>query len=164
MVFLVDIIQNKLSPILLKISQFSYSAQTTLIKPKMTKAIQSIPHRRIFFCLFGYVLLSERVVVGDPRAQTVQVMCGRQLEHNSTIFVPNFVATMENISEQMRSSGFGVAVSGSGPDINYGLAQCYGDLSLLDCVLCYAEARTILPQVLSLQFGSHFPRWMLHAI
>lgn len=85
-------------------------------------------------------------MVGDPRAQTVQVMCGRQLEHNSTIFVPNFVATMENISEQMRASGFGVAVSGSGPDINYGLAQCYGDLSLLDCVLCYAEARTILPQ------------------
>ncbi|KAB5537530.1 hypothetical protein DKX38_015063 [Salix brachista] len=112
----------------------------------MTKAIQSIPYRRIFFCLFGYVLLSERVVVGDPRAQTVQVMCGRQLEHNPTIFVPNFVATMENISEQMRASGFGVAVSGSGPDINYGLAQCYGDLSLLDCVLCYAEARTILPQ------------------
>ncbi|KAG6759000.1 hypothetical protein POTOM_035464 [Populus tomentosa] len=73
-------------------------------------------------------------------------MCGRQLEHNATIFVPNFVATMENISEQMRVSGFGVAVSGSGPDINYGLAQCYGDLSLLDCVLCYAEARTILPQ------------------
>ncbi|KAJ6323682.1 hypothetical protein OIU76_011050 [Salix suchowensis] len=112
----------------------------------MTKAIQSIPYQRIFFCLFGYVLLSERVVVGDPRAQTVQVMCGRQLEHNSTIFVPNFVATMENISEQMRASGFGAAVSGSGPDINYGLAQCYGDLSLLDCVLCYAEARTILPQ------------------
>ncbi|KAJ6313401.1 hypothetical protein OIU77_014831 [Salix suchowensis] len=130
----------------------------------MTKAIQSNPYQRIFFCLFGYVLLSERVVVGDPRAQTVQVMCGRQLEHNSTIFVPNFVATMENISEQMRASGFGAAVSGSGPDSNYGLAQCYGDLSLLDCVLCYAEARTILPQCYPYNAGSHFPRWMLHAI
>ncbi|KAF2286719.1 hypothetical protein GH714_023955 [Hevea brasiliensis] len=53
---------------------------------------------------------------------------------------------MENISEQMRTSGFGVAVTGSGLDTNYGLAQCYGDLSLLDCVLCYAEARTVLPQ------------------
>lgn len=112
----------------------------------MTKANQSIPYQRIFFCFFGYVLLRERVVVGDPRSQTVQVMCGRQLEHNATIFVPNFVATMGNISDQMRASGFGVAVSGSGPDINYGLAQCYGDLSLLDCVLCYAEARTVLPQ------------------
>ncbi|KAK3028206.1 hypothetical protein RJ639_039489 [Escallonia herrerae] len=84
--------------------------------------------------------------MGEPRAQTVRTMCGNQLEHNSTIYVPNFVATMENISEQIRTSGFGVAVTGSGLDTNYGLAQCYGDLSLLDCVLCYAEARTVLPQ------------------
>ncbi|GAU33814.1 hypothetical protein TSUD_221510, partial [Trifolium subterraneum] len=53
---------------------------------------------------------------------------------------------MEKISEKMRSAGFGTAVTGTGPDDNYGLAQCYGDLSLLDCVLCYAEARTVLPQ------------------
>ncbi|XP_057984954.1 cysteine-rich receptor-like protein kinase 2 isoform X2 [Hevea brasiliensis] len=72
--------------------------------------------------------------------------CGRQLGHNSSIYVPNFVATMENISEQMRNSGFGVAVTGSGPDADYGLAQCYRDLSLLDCVLCYTAARTVLPQ------------------
>lgn len=85
-------------------------------------------------------------VGGDPRVHTVNISCGHQLEHNASIFVPNFVTTMENISEQMRTSGFGVAVTGSGLDINYGLAQCYGDLSLLDCVLCYAEARTRLPQ------------------
>lgn len=84
--------------------------------------------------------------VGDPRTQTVKVECGNQLEHNSSIFVPNFVKTMENISDQIKISGFGVAVTGSGPDINHGLAQCYGDLSLLDCTLCYAEARTILPK------------------
>ncbi|KAF3975936.1 hypothetical protein CMV_000846 [Castanea mollissima] len=84
--------------------------------------------------------------MGDPRTQTVNITCGNQKEHNSSIFVPNFVATMENISNQMRVSGFGLAISGSGPDTNYGLAQCYGDLSLLDCVLCYAEARTVLPQ------------------
>lgn len=111
----------------------------------MRKAILSFHCQYSFLYLVGYVLLHERVV-GDPRAQSVQLTCGRELEHNSTIFVPNFVATMEKISEQMRTSGFGVAVSGSGPDTNYGLAQCYGDLSLLDCVLCYAEARTILPQ------------------
>ncbi|CAK7332633.1 unnamed protein product [Dovyalis caffra] len=111
----------------------------------MTKATQSIPCQSIFLYLFGYLLLHERVVVGDPRAQTVQIMCEKQLEHNSTIVLPNFVAAMENISEQMRASGFGQAVSGSGPDNDHGLAQCYGDLSLLDCMLCYAEARTILP-------------------
>ncbi|XP_048232771.1 cysteine-rich receptor-like protein kinase 2 [Ricinus communis] len=105
----------------------------------------SIFYSCLFFCTLGFLLMCERVT-GDPRAQEVNVTCGRQLEHNSTIYVPNFVATMENISEQMRTSGFGVAVTGSGVDTNYGLAQCYGDLSLLDCVLCYAEARTVLPQ------------------
>lgn len=91
--------------------------------------------------------------MGAPRAQTVQMTCGRQLEHNTTIFVPNFVATMENISEQMRTSGFGMATVGTGPDTNYGLAQCYGDLTLLDCVLCYAQARTVLPQCFPFNSG-----------
>ncbi|KAF8015589.1 hypothetical protein BT93_H1185 [Corymbia citriodora subsp. variegata] len=84
--------------------------------------------------------------VGDPRSQDVKMTCSDVRAHNTTIFVPNFVTTMENISEQMRTSGFGKAVIGSGPDANYGLSQCYGDLSLLDCVLCYAEARSLLPQ------------------
>ncbi|XP_027153104.1 cysteine-rich receptor-like protein kinase 2 isoform X2 [Coffea eugenioides] len=94
--------------------------------------------------------------VGDPRAQTVEFMCGHQPEHNTTLFVPNFVATMENISDQMRSKGFGVSITGKGPDTNYGLAQCYGDLSLLDCVLCYAEARTVLPQCFPFNGGRIF--------
>ncbi|PON99002.1 Serine/threonine protein kinase [Trema orientale] len=101
-------------------------------------------------------LLLLQTSTADPRAQTVNITCGRQPEHNSTIFVPNFVAVMENISEQMRTSGFGMAVVGSGPDANYGLAQCYGDLSLLDCVLCYAEARTVLPQCFPFNSGRIF--------
>ncbi|XP_022733407.1 cysteine-rich receptor-like protein kinase 2 [Durio zibethinus] len=99
----------------------------------------------VFLVLIGSLALLKRVA-GDPRAQIVNMTCANQLEHNASIFVPNFIATMEKISDQMRDSGFGTAVTGSGPDINYGLAQCYGDLSLLDCVLCYAEARTFLPQ------------------
>ncbi|KAL8532681.1 hypothetical protein ACS0TY_009044 [Phlomoides rotata] len=31
-----------------------------------------------------------------------------------------------------------------GPDTDYGLGQCYGDLSLIDCVLCHAGARTVV--------------------
>ncbi|KAK9033971.1 hypothetical protein V6N11_050150 [Hibiscus sabdariffa] len=46
----------------------------------------------------------------------------------------------------MRESGSGTTVIGSGLDTNYDLAQCYGDLSSLECVLCYVEARTVLPQ------------------
>ncbi|CAI9779360.1 unnamed protein product [Fraxinus pennsylvanica] len=91
-------------------------------------------------------LLSPDASLGEPRAQNVRMMCGNQPEHNTSIFIVNFVNVMENISVQMRNSGFGKAVVGSGPDANYGLAQCYGDLSSVDCVLCYAEMRTILPQ------------------
>lgn len=99
----------------------------------------------LLFLLINSLLLS-RTVLGDPRTKIVKTTCGHQHEHNTTIYVPNFVATMESISEQMRNTGYGTAVSGTGLDTNYGLAQCYGDLSLLDCVLCYAEARTVLPQ------------------
>ncbi|KAB1207871.1 Cysteine-rich receptor-like protein kinase 2 [Morella rubra] len=111
----------------------------------MEKEFPFVPFRYVVFFVMWTLFLLQ-TAVGDPRSQTVNITCGHQLEHNSSVFVPNFVATMENISEQMRTSGFGAAVTGSGPDINYGLAQCYGDLSLLDCVLCYAEARTVLPK------------------
>ena len=111
----------------------------------MKKIVPLISSQCLVSLIIQSLLLSE-TVMAEPRARTVQITCGHQLEHNTTIFVPNFVTTMEKISEQMRSTGFGTAVTGTGPDTNYGLAQCYGDLSLLDCVLCYAEARTVLPQ------------------
>lgn len=106
------------------------------------------------------ILLLLETLYAEPRSQKIKLMCGSQLEHNTTLFVPNFVATMENISTQIRSSGFGLAEMGSGPDKYYGLAQCYGDLSPVDCVLCYSEARTILPQCYPRE---DLPRWLLHA-
>ncbi|XP_058192979.1 cysteine-rich receptor-like protein kinase 2 [Rhododendron vialii] len=123
----------------------------------MKKPIQSNPVPCLSSILVAtLLLLLPNASLGDPRAQTVRVMCGNQLEHNATIYVPNFVATMENISVQMRTSGFGIAVTGSGPDTNYGVAQCYGDLTLPDCVLCYAEARTVLPQCFPFNGGRIF--------
>lgn len=111
----------------------------------MKKVVPLIFSQYLTIFLIKFALLSE-TVMAEPRAKTVFITCGNILEHNTSIFVPNFVATMEKISEQMRTTGFGTAVTGTGLDTNYGLAQCYGDLSLLDCVLCYAEARTVLPQ------------------
>ncbi|KAI3782590.1 hypothetical protein L2E82_12641 [Cichorium intybus] len=52
---------------------------------------------------------------------------------------------MEFIGVQIRSSKTGTTGTGIGPDSNYGLAECYGDLSAEDCILCYAESRTVLP-------------------
>ncbi|CAN0923961.1 Cysteine-rich receptor-like protein kinase 2 [Linum grandiflorum] len=112
-----------------------------------SKPAEILHSRLVIIFIFFLAATLQQTANGDARAHSVNVTCNNQLEENGTIYVPNFVATMENISDQMRASGFGAAVAGEpGPNRNYGLAQCYGDLSLLDCVLCYAEARTILPQ------------------
>ncbi|KAF5183336.1 Cysteine-rich receptor-like protein kinase [Thalictrum thalictroides] len=96
---------------------------------------------------FVTLCLQVGTTLGAARAQTIQIRCGTIPEHNPAVFVPNFVGVMDNISTQMRTVGYGQAINGSGPDTNYGFAQCYGDLSVPDdCTLCYAEARTILPQ------------------
>ncbi|XP_068641360.1 cysteine-rich receptor-like protein kinase 2 isoform X2 [Aristolochia californica] len=105
--------------------------------------------KNVGFCALLFmlvVLYLSAETTGDPRTHKINLTCTHQLEHNSTIYVPNFVATMENISTQIRSSRYGVSIIGKPPDASYGLAQCYGDLPSLDCILCYAEARTLLPQ------------------
>ncbi|XP_031122934.1 cysteine-rich receptor-like protein kinase 2 [Ipomoea triloba] len=111
----------------------------------MAKAVSSLP-LSIIPLILSLILLFPDLSYAAPRAQQVKLICETKLEHNTTAFVPNFVGVMENISDKMRTTGWGTSVLGSGPDRNFGLAQCYGDLSLLDCVLCYAEARTVLPQ------------------
>ncbi|KAL4332577.1 hypothetical protein GQ457_07G017150 [Hibiscus cannabinus] len=95
-------------------------------------------------------------VRADPRAQILNMTCSPEREHNTTLFVPNFISLMEKISDVMRQFGWGTALIGSGPDANYGLGQCYGDLSLTDCPLCYAEARTVLPQCYPFNGGRVF--------
>ncbi|KAF9607058.1 hypothetical protein IFM89_030885 [Coptis chinensis] len=89
-------------------------------------------------------LLVEKIL-SQPRAQVVEFKCGTLLMHNASAAVSILVAVMENLSGLMRTTGFGITKGGTGPDSYYGLGQCYGDLNLLDCVLCYAEARARLP-------------------
>ncbi|KAL8253627.1 hypothetical protein R6Q59_031848 [Mikania micrantha] len=81
----------------------------------------------------------------EARNQIINMTCDHQLEHNQTQFVPNFVNMMGRIATLVRTSLNATAQSGTGPDSNYGLAQCYGDLSEQDCILCYSEVRTVLP-------------------
>ncbi|KAK1325126.1 Cysteine-rich receptor-like protein kinase 2 [Acorus calamus] len=84
------------------------------------------------------------LATADARAHTISTYCTTTLEHNSTAFVTNFIGEVNRIAEQMQLNGYGLAVLGVSPDMAYGLAQCYGDLSLFDCVLCYTEAHTVL--------------------
>ncbi|VFQ87709.1 unnamed protein product [Cuscuta campestris] len=84
-----------------------------------------------------------------PRSQTIKMICRDQLVRNATVSIQSFVATMGNLSDQMRAKGWGASSmikTRAEDDSLYGLAQCHGDLSPVDCLLCYAEARTVLPQ------------------
>lgn len=91
------------------------------------------------------LILSVKTAVGDPRTRTVQLVCEPPAYNNSNVSVSNFFVTMGNISRQMQAAGFGEGTAGSGPDASYGLAQCYGDITSVDCVLCFAAARTNIP-------------------
>ncbi|XP_019163820.1 PREDICTED: cysteine-rich receptor-like protein kinase 2 isoform X2 [Ipomoea nil] len=96
-------------------------------------------------CLLMLLLLLPHESHSDF-ASVIQLNCRNKLEHNTTSYVPRLVGVFESISKQIRNQGWGLFANGKEPDVVYGLVQCYGYLSLQDCVLCYAEARTVLPQ------------------
>lgn len=77
---------------------------------------------------------------GVPRNQIISTSCTNQTENNQQEFSSNFIRTTEIIGNRVQSSLFATASIGSGPDANYGLFQCYGDLSTSDCILCYDSA------------------------
>ncbi|XP_050938442.1 cysteine-rich receptor-like protein kinase 2 [Cucumis melo] len=110
----------------------------------------------ILFSVITLLLLQATSILGKPRDRTVRVICGKELEHNTTAYVPNFFGSMEKVRQQIRTSGFGTAGTGIGPDASYGLAQCHGDLSSLECVLCHSQARTMLPQCFPFNGGRAF--------
>ncbi|KAJ0725758.1 putative protein kinase RLK-Pelle-DLSV family [Helianthus annuus] len=86
------------------------------------------------------VLLTIDRLEGAPRNQIIKISCYNQTESNSTQFSSNFIKTTEKLEKQIQSTFFATASAGMGPNANYGLAQCYGDLSTTDCILCYDSA------------------------
>ncbi|KAL5725070.1 hypothetical protein ACHQM5_008257 [Ranunculus cassubicifolius] len=97
------------------------------------------------FLFVAVIILLVDVSRSEPRSDVIQFRCGNLPQNNASAFVTNFIATMDGINDQIRINGFGTVNVGSGADTNYGLAQCYGDLSLSDCVLCYGVGRGRLP-------------------
>ncbi|KAL8253628.1 hypothetical protein R6Q59_031849 [Mikania micrantha] len=102
-------------------------------------------HVTLIFITLIIVALFASKSKGDARTQIIKMYCDEGLENNQTLFVPNFVRAMEIVSTAMQTSLNATATVGSGPNKNYALTQCYGDLSTEDCLLCYAQIRTYLP-------------------
>ncbi|KAI3516204.1 hypothetical protein L1887_15115 [Cichorium endivia] len=95
-----------------------------------------------FTILLLIVATSESV----PRNQMIKLTCNNQTEDNQLLFSANFIQTTEKIGTQIQSSLYGTATSGTGPNGNIGLFQCYGDLSISDCIICYDSAHYLVPR------------------
>ncbi|KAL4567715.1 hypothetical protein LXL04_023307 [Taraxacum kok-saghyz] len=122
------------------VGRLTFTTSSSSLKRQITTKSTGRDQLPVYPCL--YILDHE----GDARSQIIKMSCGQQTMHNTTISIPSFVRTMEFVSTQIRASNRGTAVSGTGPDRVYGLGECYGDLSAEDCILCYVDARTVLPQ------------------
>ncbi|KAL5725074.1 Cell division control protein 2 [Ranunculus cassubicifolius] len=105
----------------------------------------SSPSAAAAFLFIVIVYSAMKTIESEPRADVIDFRCGTELEQNTSIFVTNFLTTMITISDMMQSTGFGSFHIDTGPDANYGLAQCYGDLTLSDCVLCWSQIHAQMP-------------------
>lgn len=104
-------------------------------------------------------ILLPDALASSSTSEVLALECSNKVLQNSSMFVPNFVSALENVAGQVQTSGFAVAVTGSGPDKpdeTFALAQCYANVSSSDCLLCYAEARTNIPMCFPSKGGRVF--------
>lgn len=90
--------------------------------------------------------ISSVTAANDNYTALLSLNCNGTRAVNTQSFDVNFVDAMEIISQEIASSGFGMAESGeNATDKAYGLGQCLNYLSNVDCRLCYSQSRVQLP-------------------
>ncbi|RLM92264.1 cysteine-rich receptor-like protein kinase 2 [Panicum miliaceum] len=83
----------------------------------------------------------------DPRASVAGQACAPGTAVSGSALADNFVPAMDNLNTNVSAHGFGTSAVGSrGPNTVFGLGQCLRDLSPVDCKLCFAEVRSLLPK------------------
>uniref|UniRef100_A0A0D9V1V7 Protein kinase domain-containing protein n=1 Tax=Leersia perrieri TaxID=77586 RepID=A0A0D9V1V7_9ORYZ len=96
------------------------------------------------------VLLLCGAAAGDPRTTVARQVCAAGGAVSGPALADNFVPAMDdlntNVTTTTTNPGFGTSAVGSGPNTVFGLGQCHGDLSPIDCKLCFAEVRSLLPK------------------
>ncbi|XP_010251164.1 PREDICTED: cysteine-rich receptor-like protein kinase 42 [Nelumbo nucifera] len=114
-------------------------------------------HLIVFFFALSFFFSPS---LSDPRISRAALLCGSSRSQTGTNFVPIFVKEMEGLAQRVNVQRWGTQTTSSSPSSNspsiYGLAQCHGDLSLTDCLLCFAESRTKLPSCLPANSGRMF--------
>lgn len=84
--------------------------------------------------------------MADPRTTVAGLQCNSTEAASGDVLAENFVPAMYNLSVLVNRDGFGTSLVGEAPNAVYGLAQCFKDLSSIDCRLCFSEIRSILPK------------------
>lgn len=104
-----------------------------------------VAQRRVVFLI---LMISSFVcnLMADPRTTVAGIQCNSTQAVSADILADNFVPAMSNLSSRVNRNGFGTAVVGEAPNAVFGLAQCFDDLSSIDCRLCFSEIRSILPK------------------
>eukprot|EP00268_Persea_americana_P007007 TRINITY_DN1255_c1_g1_i1.p1 TRINITY_DN1255_c1_g1~~TRINITY_DN1255_c1_g1_i1.p1 ORF type:complete len:647 (-),score=115.30 TRINITY_DN1255_c1_g1_i1:5-1945(-) len=96
--------------------------------------------------ILSFFLLFTTLATSDDGPAIIKSICSPNKTQHAETFDVNFVNAMETVSQKVAADGFGISVSGDNvSDRVYGLGQCFGYLSSIDCQLCYAESRVKLP-------------------
>ncbi|RDX84483.1 Cysteine-rich receptor-like protein kinase 42, partial [Mucuna pruriens] len=83
--------------------------------------------------------------LSDPRITEVGYYCGTERTPKGNYF-PSFTKDMERLQELVSKQKWGTeSENKSSSTPIYSLAQCYQDLSHIDCLQCFAVSRTKLP-------------------
>ncbi|KAL5226544.1 hypothetical protein ABZP36_014809 [Zizania latifolia] len=83
---------------------------------------------------------------GDPRAAVAGQACAPSTAVSGPTLADNFVPAMDELNSNVSANEFGTSAVGTGPNTVFGLGQCFRDLSPVDCKLCFAEVRSLLPK------------------
>ncbi|KAF8671058.1 hypothetical protein HU200_050337 [Digitaria exilis] len=86
--------------------------------------------------------------MADPRTSVAGQRCADGAAVSGSTLANNFVPAMDDLNTNVSAHGYGTSAVGGpgGPNTVFGLGQCLRDLSPLDCKLCFAEVRSLLPK------------------
>ncbi|KAK7316472.1 hypothetical protein VNO77_35530 [Canavalia gladiata] len=102
----------------------------------------------VIFTITTLLLCFSHSTLSDPRISAAGHYCGTHKAPPKGNYFPSFAKEMEKLSEVVTNHNWGTH-SENKPNIPiYALAQCFQDLSHVDCLLCFAAGRTKLPRCL----------------
>ncbi|XP_039161995.1 cysteine-rich receptor-like protein kinase 42 [Eucalyptus grandis] len=97
----------------------------------------------VFLVLFSSLFSQS---LGDPRVSEAGILCLRSNVTSTANVLSNFLDVMRKIAAKVTENCWANdSVTSPLPEI-YALAQCHGDLSHSDCILCFVQSRNILPR------------------